>query len=70
VQSENVMHKMGNHIRKYYKPSGQCGKDFFFARFPFFLWIAQYDYKINLIKDFAAGLTVSEIYIFDYSIFG
>ena len=59
LQSENVLRNMGNYIKKYYKPSGQCGKDYFFARFPFFLWITQYEFKSSFIKDLASGITVS-----------
>lgn len=59
LKSDNAFKSAGNYIRKYYKPSGNCMKDYFLARFPFFNWIRSYDYKQDFIKDFVAGLTVA-----------
>jgi hypothetical protein len=59
LRSDNALKSAGNYIRKYYKPSGNCMKDYFFARFPFFNWIRSYDVKQDFIKDLVAGLTVT-----------
>ena len=59
VQSENVVRNTGHYIKKYYKPSPNCMKDYFFDRFPFFFWIAHYDFKGSFVKDLASGITVS-----------
>ena len=57
-RSDNAFKSAAHYIAKYYKPSGNCMKNYFFQRFPFFEWILSYDIKQNLIKDLIAGLTV------------
>lgn len=61
VKSDNALKSSVNYMKKYYKPSGNCMKNFFFARFPFFEWILTYDIKQNLVKDLIAGLTVIKL---------
>jgi hypothetical protein len=51
------------YLKKYYKPSVPCMKNYLLERFPFFAWIPQYDYKENLLKDVIAGLTIGIIQI-------
>lgn len=58
LKSDNVLKSTANYCMKYYKPSGNCMKNYFFKRFPFFEWILSYDVKQNLVKDLIAGLTV------------
>jgi hypothetical protein len=48
-----------NYMKKYFRPSPKCMKNFFFERLPFLTWLTAYDVKENLLKDFIAGLTVS-----------
>ena len=57
-KSDNALKSASNYIKKYYKPSPNCMKDYFFKRFPFFDWIRSYNVKQDLIKDLVAGLTV------------
>jgi hypothetical protein len=61
IKSENAFRSAGRYIKKYYKPSPTCLKNYFFHRFPFFEWILQYDLKNDLVKDIIAGLTVSNL---------
>jgi hypothetical protein len=62
-RSDNAFKSAAHYIAKYYKPSGNCMKNYFFQRFPFFEWILSYDIKLNLIKDLIAGLTVKNLFI-------
>ena len=48
-----------NYMKKYFRPSPKCMKNFFIERLPFLSWLSVYDVKGNLLKDFIAGLTVS-----------
>ena len=59
VEPDNPVKSAANYVVKYYKPSRNCMKNYFFARFPFFDWIRSYSIKENLLKDLIAGLTVS-----------
>lgn len=59
IKSDNVLKSSANYLKKYYKPSPNCMKNYFFKRFPFFEWITKYDVKQNFVKDLIAGLTVS-----------
>jgi hypothetical protein len=52
-----------NYMKKYFRPSPKCMKNFFFERLPFLSWLSVYDIKGNLLKDFIAGLTVSVFHI-------
>ena len=63
VKSENAIRNTAHYLNKYYKPSGKCMKDYFLARFPFLLWIVQYEFKSCFVKDLAAGITVSYLSI-------
>ena len=66
LRSDNAIKSAGNYVRKYYKPSGNCMKDYFFARFPFFNWIRSYDVKQDFVKDLVAGLTVIKRFFSSY----
>ena len=56
-----------NYMKKYFRPSPKCMKNFFIERLPFLSWISAYDVKGNLLKDFIAGLTVrGSLFIFSY----
>ncbi len=58
VESENLLKNTSNYLKKYYQPNRSCMKNFFFAKFPFFLWIFSYNFKENFMKDLLSGLTV------------
>ena len=59
VQSDNLLKSTTNYVKKYYTPSGDCLRDYFYARFPIFYWIFRYDLKGNAMKDIVSGVTVS-----------
>lgn len=63
IEPDNPLKATANYIVKYYKPSPNCMKSFFFARFPFFDWIRSYSIKDNLLKDLIAGLTIGVVHI-------
>jgi hypothetical protein len=63
TKSDNVIKSTANYVKKYYKPSRNCMKDYFFARFPFFLWIFKYDFKENTVKDLISGITIGVVHI-------
>ncbi|CAF0955390.1 unnamed protein product [Brachionus calyciflorus] len=63
IKSDNVLKSSANYLKKYYKPSPSCAKNYFFKRFPFFDWIRKYDIKQNFVKDLIAGLTIGIVHI-------
>ena len=63
TKSDNVIKSTVNYVKKYYKPSPNCMKEYFFARFPFFLWIFRYDFKENTVKDLMSGITIGVVHI-------
>ena len=64
IESDNPIKSAANYVVKYYKPSGNCMKNYLYARFPFFDWIRSYSIKENLLKDLISGLTVSRDFYF------
>lgn len=62
-KSDSVWRGTKNYIVKYYKPSGNCMKNFLLDRIPFLKWIQTYDIKENLAKDIIGGLTIGVIHI-------
>ncbi len=66
IQSENIVKNSLNYVKKYYKPSPICMRNYFFKRLPFFDWVFDYNVKEDLLKDFIAGLTVR---IFSFFLF-
>ena len=63
LRSHNVFRSGFKYMKKYYKPSPKCMKNFFFLRFPFFGWILKYNIKEALLADLIAGLTVGVVHI-------
>ena len=63
IEPDNPLKATTNYINKYYKPTPNCMKKYFFARFPFFDWIQSYSIKDNLLKDLIAGLTIGVVLI-------
>jgi len=63
IEPDNPVKAAANYVVKYYKPTPNCMKNYFFARFPFFDWIRSYSIKDNLLKDTIAGLTIGVVHI-------
>ena len=63
TKSDNVIRSTVKYVKKYYKPSPNCMKDYILARFPFFLWIFSYDFKENIVKDLMSGITIGVVHI-------
>jgi len=62
-KSDNIFYGTKNYIKKYYKPSPTCMKNFLQDRIPFIKWIRTYKIKESLAKDIIAGLTIGVIQI-------
>ena len=62
-KSDNIFYGTKNYIKKYYKPSPTCMKNFVEDRIPFIKWIRAYKIKESLVKDIIAGLTIGVIQI-------
>ena len=52
-----------HYIKKNYRPSPLCAKNYFLKRIPFFHWIFKYNVRECFLKDLVAGLTVGIIHI-------
>jgi hypothetical protein len=63
AKSDNVIRSTVKYVKKYYKPTPNCMKDYILARFPFFLWIFSYDFKENIVKDLMSGITIGVVHI-------
>ncbi|RNA41964.1 solute carrier family 26 member 10-like [Brachionus plicatilis] len=63
VKGDNVLKSSVNYFKKYYNPTPDCMKTYFFDRFPFFKWIRKYNFKNNFFKDLIAGLTIGIVHI-------
>lgn len=61
--TDDVLRGVKHYMKKHYKPSPSCMKNFLFDRIPFLRWIIKYDVKQNLLRDFLAGLTIGIIQI-------
>jgi hypothetical protein len=63
IQSDNIVKSGLNHVKKHYKPSKECGKDFLLARFPIFTWLLKYNIKENIVNDVISGVTIGIVHI-------
>lgn len=63
LKSQNVLRSGMKYVRKYYKPSPMCMKNYFYKRLPFFSWILKYNIREDLLKDIIAGLTLGIVHI-------
>jgi hypothetical protein len=64
LKSNNALKDAVRYGVKYYKPSGNCMKNFILDRIPFFKWITSYNAKENLLKDVISGLTIGNHFKF------
>ena len=63
IESDHIIKSGINHIKKHYKPSGECTKEFFLARFPILTWLLSYNLKENIANDIISGITIGIVHI-------
>ena len=63
IESDHIIKSGVKHLRKHYTPSKECTKEFFFARFPLFTWLFNYNLKENIANDIISGITIGIVHI-------
>ena len=63
IESNNIIASGIHHVKKHYKPSADCTKNFLLDRFPIFKWILNYDFKQNTVQDLVGGFTIGIVHI-------
>lgn len=63
LKADNICRSTGNYLKKNYKPTPNCMKNYFFKRLPIFEWVLNYDIKQCFVKDLIAGLTLGIVHI-------
>jgi solute carrier family 26, other len=63
LDEDEIFENTKNYLKKHYKPTQTCMRNYFVGRFPILKWITKYDIKHDILKDLVAGLTVGIIQI-------